>query len=119
MGEADTVPSDSSERRRSQRSLHNIPIRVVGDRTDGQRVEEPAEAVVISAHGALVRTSSEFRPGTVISVENTETQQSARFRVIWAAEKPLQGKWDLGLELSAGRGTLWGVDFAAPGENRA
>ena len=114
MGEADTV---SSERRRSQRSLRNIPIRVVGDGKDGKRVDEPAEAVIISAHGALIRTSAEFRPGTDITVENPETQQSACFRVIWAAEKPLQGKWDLGLELGAGRATLWGVDFSAPGKD--
>lgn len=112
MGEAESL---SSERRRSPRSLRHLPVRVVGDGKDGKPVNELAEAMVVSTHGALIRTSSEFRPGSLISVENPETRQSAQFRVVWAAAKPLEGKWDLGLELSAGRATLWGVDFSAPG----
>lgn len=109
-----TPGTPSEERRRSSRSLRHIPIRVIGDSQEGQRVDEHAEALVVSGHGALIRTSTGFPPGTDISVENPQTQQSARFRVIWAAEKPLQGKWDLGLELSAGGATLWGVDLSAP-----
>ncbi|MFQ5723720.1 MAG: PilZ domain-containing protein [Terriglobia bacterium] len=97
------------ERRRSPRLLRRMPVRLVGENQGGQRVSEPGEAMALSAHGALVKTNSEFRPGSTLSVEG-EQGRRASFRVIWATEKPLEGLWDIGLELNAGEKAPWGDD---------
>ncbi|OFV81869.1 MAG: hypothetical protein A3D93_02165 [Acidobacteria bacterium RIFCSPHIGHO2_12_FULL_67_30] len=97
----------SGERRRSARTLQKVPVQVAGQGANGQAVNEAGEAVVISAHGALVKASAELRSGSEVELENTQTRQRARFRVIWATAKPLEGKWDMGVELQAGQAAPW------------
>ncbi len=99
------VPTD--ERRRSPRQLQKVPVRVAGQGANGQAVNETGEAVVISAQGALVKANAELRSGSEVELENAETRQRARFRVIWATEKPLEGKWDMGVELQPGQAAPW------------
>lgn len=97
----------SSERRRSQRLLQRVSVRVAGEGSNGQPVNESGEAVVISAHGALVKIGSQLRPGSEMEMENLGTGQQAGFQVIWATEKPLEGKWDMGVEVKAGQSPPW------------
>lgn len=93
----------AGERRRSPRLLERLRVRVVARGRDGEPVNQAGEAVVISAHGALLKTPEELRAGTEVEVENPATHARARFRVIWATAKPLEGCWDAGVELSAGQ----------------
>src|SRR3989304_4108357 len=97
----------SGERRRGARALLKIPVRVAGQGANGQAVNEAGEAVVISAHGALVKASAELRSGSEVELENTQTRPRARFRVIGPTAKPLEGKWDMGVELQAGQAAPW------------
>lgn len=103
----------TGERRRSTRVLQRVSVRLAGESTNGERVNESAEAVVISAHGALVKTSNELRPGSDVEIEAQETQARARFHVIWATEKPLEGKWDMGVELNPGQKPPWPAPASA------
>jgi len=97
----------TGERRRSARVLQKVAVRVAGQGANGQAVNETGEAVVISAHGALLKGNAELRSGSEVELENAETRQRARFRVIWATEKPLEGKWDMGVELQPGQAAPW------------
>lgn len=99
--------SQNDERRRSTRSLQKVPVRVAGQGANGQAVNEAGEAVVISAHGALLKIGAELSSGSEVELENAETRQRACFRVIWATEKPLEGKWDMGVELQPGQAAPW------------
>ncbi len=99
------------ERRRSVRVLLHIPIRVLGERSAGQPVDEVVETLAVSRHGALVKTTTGLRPDSKVRVENPENGQSATFRVVWTKAKPLDGAWHAGLELMAGQPTLWGIKF--------
>jgi len=99
------TPND--ERRRSPRALQRVAVRLTGEGKDGRRVNESGQAVVVSAHGALVKIDSELRAGSEVEIENADTRQRARFRVIWATEKPLEGKWDMGVELGEGQTAPW------------
>lgn len=101
----------SEERRRSVRVLLRIPIRVLGESRTGQPVDEVAETLAVSRHGALVKTTTGLRPGSKARVENPDNHQSATFRVVWTKAKPLDGAWHAGLELMAGKPTLWGIKF--------
>lgn len=97
----------TGERRRSPRVLRRLPVHLSGEDKNGQRVDESAEAVVINDHGALVKTGNEFRPGSDIELENPENRRRGRFRVIWARPMPLEGKWDIGVELNEGEKPPW------------
>ncbi len=99
----------SEERRRSVRVLLRIPVRVLGESSAGQPVDEVAETLAVSRHGALVKTTTVLRPDSEVRVENPENGQSATFRVVWAKAKPLEGVWHAGLELTSGEVTLWGI----------
>lgn len=99
--------AQSGERRRSPRLMERVPVRLAGQGKQGQAVNESGEAVVISDHGALLKAASELRSGSDVELENTATQQRARFRVIWATEKPLEGLWDMGVELKDGQQPPW------------
>ena len=101
----------SEERRRSVRVLLRIPVRVRGESRAGQPVDEAAETLAVSRHGALVKTTTGLRPDSEVRVENPDNHQSATFRVVWTKAKPLDGAWHAGLELMAGKPTLWGIKF--------
>ena len=101
----------SEERPRSVRVLLRIPIRVLGESSAGQPVDEVAETLAVSRHGALVKTTTGLRPDSKVRVENPDNHQSATFRVVWAKAKPLDGAWHAGLELTVGKPALWGIKF--------
>lgn len=106
-------PQSGIERRRSVRVELRIPIRVKGKDASGQEVDVPAEAEQVSLHGVRIWAGTEFRPGVEVELANAETRQSSLYRVVWAREKPEQRRWLLGLELSSGQSSLWGVSLSA------
>ena len=107
-----TPPSiPTSDRRRSERILIRVLVRINGINKEGKRVHEKAEAVIISRHGALIKAVSELRPGSEVELENPSSQQSARFRVVWTSDRMIEGKYDIGLELTTGKSSLWGIEF--------
>jgi len=99
------------DRRRSERILIRVPVRISGITKDGKRVHEKAEAVVISRHGALIKAVSELKPGSEVELENPASQQSAKFRVVWISDRMIEGKYDIGLEFTTGKPSLWGIEF--------
>jgi len=107
-----TPPSiPTRDRRRSERILIRVPVRITGLDKNAKHVHERAEAVVLSRHGALIKTTTELKPGSEVEVENLGNQQSAKFRVVWTSERMIEGKYDIGLESIAGQPSLWGVKF--------
>ncbi len=93
------------------RVLLRIPVRVLGESSAGQPVDEVAETLAVSRPGALVKTTTGLRPGSEVRVENPDNHRSATFRVVWTKAKPLDDAWHAGLELMVGKPTLWGIKF--------
>jgi hypothetical protein len=100
-----------SERRRGERVMIRIPVKVYGLGKDGQHVNEAAETAVISRHGALLRLSTPLKHATNLEILNTFTQKTEKFRVVWVAEKPKDGKFDIGVEFLHPQEEFWGVRF--------
>ena len=73
----------------------------------------PLGSLVISRHGALVRTAADLLPDSVIEVENPSNHRHGRFRVVWTLEKRALGKWDAGLESTEESEEIWGMDSSA------
>lgn len=101
----------AGDRRRSQRVLLRVMVRLTGITKQGKQVSEKGEAIVISRHGALLKTESELKPGSEVEIENSANHKNAPFRVVWLSDRPTQGRWDIGLESSSGAVDIWGVEF--------
>ena len=107
------MPSEApySERRRGERVMIRIPVKVYGMGRDGQHINEAAETAVVSRHGALLRLSTPLKHATTLEIMNNFTQKTEKFRVVWVSDKAKEGKFDVGVELMAPHEEFWGVRF--------
>ena len=99
------------ERRRTERVMIRIPIRVLATAPGGMHVNESGEAVVVSRNGALLQTRSALPSGTIIEITNHFSKNAEKFRVIWASDKQSTGQYSLGVESVTPREGFWGVRF--------
>ena len=103
--------SPLSERRRSERVLIRIPVKIYAVGKDGQHINEASETVVVSRYGALLHVSSPLKHSSTMEIMNNFTQKTEKFRVVWVAEKPKDGKFDVGVEMVTPVEEFWGVHF--------
>jgi hypothetical protein len=99
------------ERRRGERVLIRIPIKVFGLARDNKHITEDAETVVVSRTGALLRCHSALKTGGFVEVTNGFTQKGEKFRVVWVSEQPKQGFFDVGIEFVTPHDEFWGIRF--------
>ncbi len=104
------------ERRRSERVLIRIPIKVIGTDPVGKEVDTDAEAVVVSRHGALIRINTELVPNSHIRITNAFTRKQELFRVVWVGERKVESGYDVGVELLNPSDVFWGISFPPPVE---
>jgi hypothetical protein len=110
MAQVPNTPSNSGARRRSQRVLMQIALRLRGVDAQGQNFEEYTETLAINAHGALVLLSARVTSGGVIHVKNVKTEEEQECHVAFLG--PVRGgKAEVGLEFSVPRPAFWRVTF--------
>ena len=97
--------------RRGGRVLIRVPVRVRGITQDGGRVEETAEAFVVSRYGALLCTSTLLQMSSPLTVTNGFSHEAESFRVVWLGEKQPDGRWEIGIEADNPREDFWGIRF--------
>ncbi len=64
----------AANRRRSQRVLLTIPVRVSGQNVLGSPMEEETQTLAISAHGALILVSTQVYRGQRLTLSNVQTK---------------------------------------------
>jgi hypothetical protein len=102
------------ERRRSERLLLTIPIRVEGVDSKGKQFIEDTRTLVINREGARIYLQRLMTAGTIISISTLARRRKANFRVV-GPTKPLTsegGEW--GVECLEGNENLWGIGFPPP-----
>lgn len=104
--------------RRGERVMIRIPVEISIVSKDGRRIDEPAETVVVSKFGALLRVSEPPKQDSTIELKNAFTRQAEKFRVVWLSDKPKEGKYDVGIEILAPCDDFWGVRFPEPPQRR-
>lgn len=104
-------PSPSiGARRRSQRVLMQVPIRLRGKDAQGKDYEESTETLAINAHGALVLLTARVTSGSVVMMRHTKTEEEQECHVAYLG--PVRGgKAEIGLEFTTPRPTFWRVAF--------
>ncbi|HEY2460917.1 MAG TPA: hypothetical protein VGI16_08920 [Candidatus Acidoferrum sp.] len=97
-------------RRRSQRVLMQVGVRVRGMDSNGKTFEEEAETLAINAHGALILLEGRLTSGGKVVMQHKKTLEEQECHVVFLG--PVRaGKAEIGLEFSAPRPTFWRVAF--------
>jgi hypothetical protein len=110
MAQVPNTPSRTGGRRRSQRVLMQVGIRLRGKDAQGNDFEEFTETLAINAHGGLVLLTARVTSGSVVHVRHNKTEEEQECHVAFLG--PVRGgKAEIGLEFSAPRPTFWRVAF--------
>jgi hypothetical protein len=97
-------------RRRSQRVLMQVPVRVRGKDSQGNAFEEETETLAINAHGALILVNARVTSGSKLMMQHKRTQEEHECHVVFLG--PVRGgKAEIGLEFSEPHPTFWRVAF--------
>lgn len=99
-----------SEKRRSQRVGYNVTVQLAGMQPGAaSAVAQPARAIDVSNHGALIECRSKFEPGTELMIHNLKNYQTGLFKVIRVTPSTAGAAWHMGLELLDPSGIdFWG-----------
>ena len=108
-----TTPDSSKSRspkRRSQRVLMALVVRIHGYDPQGGRIDEETQTLAINAHGALVSMKSRVTSGGQLFLTNKRTGEEQECHVVYLG--PVRGgKAEIGLEFTAARPGFWRVAF--------
>ncbi len=110
MAQVSNTPTHKGARRRSQRVLMQVPVRVRGKNAQGADFEEFTETLAINAHGALILLTARLTSGAVVHMRHNKTEEEQECHVAFLG--PVRGgKAEIGLEFTAPRPTFWRVAF--------
>jgi PilZ domain-containing protein len=99
------------DRRRAGRVIMRVPVEVCGVAQDGTPMEESAHTVVVSPHGALIRTSRPLQLGSEVTITNRFSHRTGIFRVAWIGENQREDLWEIGIDALGPHEDFWGVRF--------
>ena len=110
MAQVSNTPAHTGARRRSQRVLMQVPVRIRGKNAQGAEFEEFTETLAINAHGALILLNARLTSGAVVHMKHSRTEEEQECHVAFLG--PVRGgKAEIGLEFTAPRPTFWRVAF--------
>jgi hypothetical protein len=110
MGHTTNTFSHSGPRRRSQRVLMPVAVRIRGTDAQGKLIEEETETLAINAHGALIVLQARFTSGSIVLLQHKRTQEEQECHVVFLG--PVRsGRAEIGLEFSSPHPTFWRVAF--------
>ncbi len=84
MGKAHNTSMNPAARRRSQRVLMQVAVRIRGEDVQGQTIEEETQTLAINAHGALVLMKARVTSGTKVLLQHKGTQEEQECHVAFA-----------------------------------
>jgi hypothetical protein len=100
----------AANRRRSQRVLMTIPVRVSGQTDVGLHFEEETQTRAISAHGALILVSTQVYRGQRLTLSNVQTKAALEC-VVAHIEKYQSSQPQAGVEFMLPNPIFWHVAF--------
>ena len=110
IGESRETSWLAANRRRSQRVLMKIPVRVSGQTGPGSLFEEETHTLAISAHGALIAVSEKVKRGQRLSLSNVQTRAALECVVAHIGKR--EGEHiQVGVEFMLPNPIFWHVAF--------
>lgn len=105
-----TSPNSPGPRRRSQRVLMQVGVRVRGMDANGKVFEEETDTLAINAHGALVLMQAKLVSGGKVHLHHKVTKEDQDCTVVFLGPTRA-GKAEIGLEFTEARPAFWRVAF--------
>jgi len=105
-----TNPATNPARRRSQRVLMQVGVRICGTDPQGKPFEEQAVTLAINAHGALISLKHRLTNGSKVNLKHNMTEEEQDCHVVFLGPVR-EGKAEVGLEFSEPRPIFWRVAF--------
>jgi hypothetical protein len=99
-----------SELRRSPRIVARVPLVLI---SEGARVV--SYSAVINRHGAMVLAAESYPRGAHVEMQNQNTKESVRCRVVWNGGETRPGLYKMGLEMLEDHPGFWGPDYSEQG----
>jgi len=110
MSQTPGTPTSPTVRRRSQRVLMQVPVRIHGKDSQGNSFDEETETLAINAHGALILVNARLTSGGKVMMQHKRTQEEQECHVVFLG--PVRaGRAEIGLEFSEARPGFWRVAF--------
>ena len=110
MGQTSNAPSQAGPRRRSQRVLMEVGVRIHGENAEGAPFEEETSTLAINAHGALILLQARITSGSSVHMQHNGTKQEQECQVVFLG--PVRSdRAEVGLEFSSPCPTFWRVAF--------
>jgi hypothetical protein len=110
MSQVSTTSAHPVTRRRSQRVLMQVGIRMRGKDAQGKDFEEMTETLAVNAHGALILLNARVISGAIIHVKHNKTEEEQECHVAFLG--PVRsGRAEVGVEFTSPHPTFWRVAF--------
>jgi len=110
MSQVTNPATNPSARRRSQRVLVQVGVRIRGTDSQGKPFEEEAVTLAINAHGALLSLKHRLTSGAKVKMKHNMTEEEQECHVVFLGHVR-EGKAEVGLEFSEPHPTFWRVAF--------
>ena len=110
MPQVTPTSTHAGARRRSQRVLMQVGIRVRGKDSESKDFEEMTETLAVSAHGALILLNARVISGAIVRLKHNKTEEEQECHVAFLG--PVRsGRAEVGVEFTSPRPTFWRVAF--------
>ncbi len=98
-------------RRRTERILAPVRIRVIGNDMTGVSFAEETVTVSFNQQGARISLIHSLLPDDVVLVKNLENEVEEEFRVVGAFQQVFGSRCEWGVEAINPESDIWGVEF--------
>jgi hypothetical protein len=110
MSQVNNPGTNPGARRRSQRVLMQVSVRISGTDPHGKPFEEQAVTLAINAHGGLISLKNRLITGTKVKMRHNMTEEEQECYVVHLGQFR-DGKAEVGVEFSEPRPAFWRVAF--------
>jgi PilZ domain-containing protein len=110
MSQVTNSATNPVARRRSQRVLMQVGVRIRGTDSQSKPFEEEVVTLAINAHGALISLKNRLTSGTKVKMRHNMTEEEQECQVVFLGPVR-EGKAEVGLEFSESRPAFWRVAF--------
>ncbi len=104
------MPPSDVNRRRSERVMLQIPVKVVTETPERVPVQETTHTLVVNAHGGLLKLRLELLQGQPFSLVNPQTGQKESCRVV-RIDQPSPDYFAVAFEFDRPAPKFWPVTF--------
>jgi PilZ domain len=103
-------------RRRTDRILAPVRIRVIGNDASGVSFAEETVTITFNQQGARISLTHSLLPDDVILIKNLDNDIEEEFRVVGGLQQVFGDRREWGVEATNTSSEIWGIEFTQPAD---